>query len=559
MDRDRRERDITLVESFGPARAQAPGRGDPRPAYEVPSLALDHLASTATDRVQRHVISNNAGDTLSLYKDACHFKEDVMNSINVVLGPPGCGKSTYLLMRAIACKGRYLFACPTINLIDEQFKYLRAAAPNIPVRPVHSRNGQKGKVIRQLDALPNDFALFDHVVAFVTHETLMDADLSKFAGWHLFIDEAPQAVNCGKLNLATGWEAFEQMYTLEAVPGAEWSRVCAKKSSPSWKDVKQDSLWRTHGDFIKQVARPHGVHIRATKWGEGRDRDLEWFSMWSPLALGSFETISVAGAGYLNSIGYKALKAIHPTLVHATHDLGAHRSAQPSITIRYFTKSHKGSTAYWNNSEGRWCLVQVQNWLSANVPSLGFWSGNEVVRDSFEHRMPGVMALPKVAGLNLYREATSCALIYSSKALPEDQTLQQVFDLSAYEIYSAREGEDLIQFVMRGAIRNADFGGQYDIYLYSLDQAEHLRDALFDCGFTNVELTAVPEAGIMDVARPGASRVAALTPSEAAARIERRRANSRRSSAKLRAKKANKPKPPKAQGNTRSAVEARVQ
>lgn len=482
-----------------------------------------------------------------------------MNSIHAVLGPPGCGKSTYLLQQALGSKGRYLFACPTINLIDEQYKHIHSEAPNIPVRPIHSRNGQRGKITRQLDALPTDFALFDHVVAFVTHETLMDADLSKFAGWQLYIDEAPQAVSCGKLNLGTGWEAFEQMYSLEPVPGAEWSRVRAKKSMSSWKDVKKDSLWRDHADFMKHVQRPHGVHIRASKWSEGKNRELEWFSMWSPLALGSFETVSVAGAGYLNSIGYKALKAIHPALLHTTHNLGAQRSAQPNITIRYFTNSHRGSTTHWSNSEGRWCLVQVQNWMSAHVRSLGFWSGNQVVRDSFEHRMPGVMALPKVAGLNLYREATSCAFIYSSKALPEDQTLQQIFDLSADEIYAAREGEDLIQFVMRGAIRNPDFGGQYDIYVYSLDQGEHLRDALLHCGFTNVELVGISDAGIMEVTRSGGKRVAALTPSEAEARVERRRANSRRSSAKLRAKKAEKLKLPKAQGNTPSAVEARGQ
>lgn len=51
MDRDRRERDISPIESFGPARAQAPGHGDPRPAYEVPSLTLDHLACKVTDQI----------------------------------------------------------------------------------------------------------------------------------------------------------------------------------------------------------------------------------------------------------------------------------------------------------------------------------------------------------------------------------------------------------------------------------------------------------------------------------------------------------------------------
>ncbi|WP_206749931.1 hypothetical protein, partial [Salmonella enterica] len=35
------------------------------------------------------------------------------------------------------------------------------------------------------------------------------------------------------------------------------------------------------------------------------------------------------------------------------------------------------------------------------------------------------------------------------------------------QIERAREEEDVLQFVMRGAIRKRDFGGDYDIYLYT--------------------------------------------------------------------------------------------
>ncbi|WP_152980343.1 hypothetical protein [Tsuneonella troitsensis] len=423
-------------------------------------------------------------------------------------------------------------------MIEEQYGRVRHSAPLLPVRQVHSRNGRKGRVARQLADLPADVAPLDDVIAFVTHETMMDCDLSGFAGWNLCIDEAPQSLACGMLSLASGWHAFDQRYSLTPLSGSDWSRVRAEAAAEPWAKVKQDSIWANHMDFNKHVHRPHGVYVQAADWREGRDRALPWFSMWSPLAQSAFATVSIAGAGYLSSIGYRALVSVEPNLVVQRHVIDAPRTAQPHITINYFTDSHSGSTTFWATSEGRRCLVQVQNWLSANVRDLQFWSGNEVVRNSFEHRIPGTMADPKVAGLNIYRAATSCAFIYSSKPVPEDAAMQDIFEISGADIYAAREGEDLVQFAMRGAIRNADYEGCYDVYVYSREQAEFLRASLLGSGFTKVDVNPLDEAGLMEVERPKGARTSQLTPAQAAERVERRRANSRRSSAKNRVKKS---------------------
>jgi hypothetical protein len=77
-----------------------------------------------------------------------------------------------------------------------------------------------------------------------------------------------------------------------------------------------------------------------------------------------------------------------------------------------------------------------------------------------------------------------------------------LFGTSGEQIKRARETEDMIQFVMRGAIRRPDFGGRYDVYLYDLQQAEALRSYLEETGVTgHVELIPEIDAGIMDVQR----------------------------------------------------------
>ena len=138
-------------------------------------------------------------------------------------------------------------------------------------------------------------------------------------------------------------------------------------------------------------------------------------------------------------------------------------------------------------------------------------------------RMKATFINPLVAGLNKHRDATACAMIFSSKATDEDQPLMGVFHLSKDDIQRAREDEAIAQFVMRGAIRNLDFGGAYKIYLYSEKQAERLRDRLLGIGFTAVALSPLEEVGIMDVERSGRSN-AEPTDEDKKAKLDERRA-----------------------------------
>jgi hypothetical protein len=113
----------------------------------------------------------------------------------------------------------------------------------------------------------------------------------------------------------------------------------------------------------------------------------------------------------------------------------------------------------------------VCDYLGSNVPGLGFWSGNAEVLKLMEWRLPGESVKPKVAGQNRWRDLTTCALIYSSGETEDDRPLVDMFGLTEDQIRRAREDEDILQFVMRGALRKTDFEGVFHAYLYTEEQA----------------------------------------------------------------------------------------
>ena len=113
---------------------------------------------------------------------------------------------------------------------------------------------------------------------------------------------------------------------------------------------------------------------------------------------------------------------------------------------------------------------------------------------------------PNAEGINILMHHTSCAYIYSSKALPSDAPLIDVLKLKPKDIERAREIEDIIQFVCRGDLRNPNATGDYHVYLYDLYQAQALADYLTEHEFGTVELVPIEEAGLLDMHRPGRGR-----------------------------------------------------
>ena len=461
----------------------------------------------------------------------------MMVNVEVLTGPPGSGKSTQMMQEVADNPGRYLWAAPIIDLIDEQVPRLREMAVNADVLALHSQAKIKGGVSRNIADLAQDYIDDRHVGAFITHEGLLSADAASFEGWHVRIDETPNAVSSGILQIQHSVDLFKANYRLEPMAGSEWSLVVPIDRSKNWSHLKQDDFAKSLANFHTLASGSRGVIIDLKEWEEARGRSgVEWLSIWTPAALSACASVTLTGAGYFKSLAYRVTEAAFSDQVHHTRTPAQNsvRTGQPRVRIHYFTHAHRGTTTLWGKSTGRACLVPVCDWLVGNLPELGYWSGNDVVQILFEHRVPGQMVKPKLAGLNSLRDYRSCAFIYSSKAVAADKPLKHVFNLTDADILAARETEDIIQFVFRGAIRNPAYDGPYDIYLYHLDQAESVEKAMIDYGFFNVEVVAIPDSPIMEMKVARAAPEATL---DVAAKWETKKAQQRDRSQRYRDKK----------------------
>lgn len=422
--------------------------------------------------------------------------------IEVLYGAPGAGKSIALRDEALGVSGLYLFCLPTIPLIKEQAKAYRELRPDQRIEIIEARSGEGGgrsKVQRQLDDARAKLATegTTHAVVFMTHESMMACDLSGFVDWHIRIDEVPNAVQTGKVTIGTrdSQNFFRNSFTLDPV-GDGWAHAKLNNAQANWKDRAGDALLARLGDFFKLAARPQGAYVNVQSWTNVKE--FQWVSLWSPTLLQHASSLKIAAAAYLDSLGYLAAKEWWGDEIAVTETkIGAPRSGWPTIRVHYFTEGHEGTSKFWGTSEGRKMIKAVCDYLGEHVADIGFWSGNEEVRNLMEWRVGGVLTRPKVAGSNEYRDLRSCAFIYSSKPLPGDEALSgPLFRMSKADILAAREDEDIHQFVMRGVIRNETYDGDYDCYVYSKRQAEALATKLGAIA-RSVELIAVEEAGLL--------------------------------------------------------------
>jgi hypothetical protein len=402
------------------------------------------------------------------------------------------------------------------------------------------------------DALIRPTSRDAHIAVLATHEALFGIDPARLDGVHVAIDEVPDcAVLSGQFIGLTASYALERLYDLSPIGGSSsWSSVSVRPGAELVAPAARAAESKDLAAFLKAASHPaRATLVDISEWEDARIvcRHVRWWSVWTPMTLRQAASVSIAGAGFQRSLLFHACRAIHggdlifePQKCATTID-----RAQPEVTIAYFA-GHRGSTEWWASDAGSRCLVQVSRYLEG-VGFQGYWSCNEAIRPYFLHRIGGEACSPRMSGTNSLRQHHECCMIYSNKARAEDAAVLDALGLDREAITQAREHEDLVQFTMRGAIRDPSFGGRYLIYVYSEDQAEALRAELVETGITDrVELKAIVEAGILDVRRPTAARCAAteptsVTPTRAAIlreqQLERDRLRARKRRATMRAQR----------------------
>lgn len=438
--------------------------------------------------------------------------------ITILSGPPGCQKTHTMLREMLDTRNRYLLAAPRIDLIEEHADWLRTEAQNrgasFRVEVVHGRQGRSDVGRRIADAC-RTLSAEEHVALLITHEALLRLDLAPFVDadsrWHARIDEFPDALASGIFRAPAAAQYLEQVYELAPSTAEGWWQVRLKPDAPAPNALMRDTHLSGLVAFDKRARSAiGGVLVNVGDWRDAtlKGRTVKWYSAWTPALLKDFDSVALAGANFWSSLcGLASQRLDENRVSYQERRLAADRSrGKPSVLIRYFAREHVGSTAWWADGDGKRCLNRVIRHLMAET-DLGFYSGNSLVMEYAAGWLDHAEAVaPKQAGTNSLIHHTSCAFIYSNKAQDADAPIREALGFTTADIQRARETEDLIQFVMRGAIRDPAFSGVYRVYLYDEAQALVLRDYLLATGVTDdVRAEAVEEAGILDQIRPEAS------------------------------------------------------
>ncbi|MDN3625866.1 hypothetical protein [Methylobacterium isbiliense] len=353
-----------------------------------------------------------------------------------------------------------------------------------------------------------------------THEALVSLDPDLLADWHISIDELiDTSVACGSFSASTSWSALARQYRLEPSGDTRWWRVMTRE------DVEPLSLGEINRGASDQIAfhrlirRGRPVYVDQPEWEQARlaGQRVSWWSLWTVAELFGCASITLASSSFSSSLMGMAHQHLHGEAIRFREErVGMDQlRARPLVRLHYYTR-HRGSTTWWQTHEGSRCLVQISRHLE-QIAFAGYWSCNSTTQLAFLHRLRGRWCEPKLSGTNRLRDNAACAYIYSSKAQASDAPILELLGLDRAAVTRAREHEDVFQFVMRGALRDPSYDGEYDVYLYSEDQALALQRSLMASGITDrVETIAVEEAGILSVVRPEAR-----SPSTKASRDER--------------------------------------
>jgi hypothetical protein len=374
--------------------------------------------------------------------------------ITILKGPPGSQKTRTMLTEILQAPGKYLVALPRVDLMKEQSEFLKARAAELKIplpdiRLVH--NDCPGNVPNQMKAAARDFADAHHAVVFITHEGLRIGDLTQFADWHARIDEIPDTIVSGSFKAGAAHHHLAPIYNLVPVDDGNWWHVEPNAGGLQTNEVLNDTAVKALAHFHKAVRSQSGVFVDIGDWRDvkGQGRDVQWWSLWTPLALEKAESVKIACAGFEHSLCYHVMKSWFSDRVTFEDQIvgGNAPRAQPGVRIHYFTEGHTGTTEFWDTSDGRGCLNKIARYLE-KIGGVGYWSGNEYVQKYMEHWFPGTPVKPKLAGTNSLIEHTSCAMIYSNKPQKGDEAIPEIFGLSKADIKEAREIEDVVQFVI---------------------------------------------------------------------------------------------------------------
>lgn len=469
------------------------------------------------------------------------------NSIHITVdeSKPGSGKTFNAINRMSSFPGRYLFVTERKESIHsvandcKKFAHLRGRhllvwpldADNLP--PTHT------SVREAVENVPQRFRNQVHVVAVISHSAFMMCDLGDFRGWHAIIDEIPSVLTIQEVQTFKDEAFFRDHYTLQKLDGYEgWSVVgqTPKGKRLTSRHLYQDDSHRHLRSFHQRVIES-SVVCNLTEWSEmGTACETDhgklapvwiWGSLFTLSALKAFETITILGYRFRDSLSCKLLvsAAARDGLGTSWNVIASSRPVpwqSRSVRIVYFS-GRTASKYHLTSASGREHLSRIDAYLAVHMSPQSIWSTRSAYMGSFKKLPTTNCQKPRQAGSNEFASCNEAAIIYSAKASPNVRGLLSTHGVDEAAWTSTNEFETILQFVTRTSLRDPHSTAPVTLYVYDKAQAGYVAERLGV--LSHIDLTVEPvDLGVDTAQRARGPKVKILSEKEIAERKDRKRA-----------------------------------
>lgn len=451
--------------------------------------------------------------------------------------PAGQGKTTRAIEALCRSKCKAVFITERKNSFDEVENEMRRIAAGFGTHPlirhVHGETENRGgSVAKEIERLPEHYAVCDHIIVIATHAALMRSDFSAFAGWRMVIDEVPAFLDFEEKRTHLDVDFFERHYALEHVID-KWHAVTlteegAKVSVP---DVRADDSHNHLGVFharVTEASRPEAKRVvlsNISDWREMADQKVQWCwaSVFSLRELEAFDRVELLGNRFLSDIGSILTRWLEVEEVawEALPPLGKTRQfAHRRVNIHYFT-DRDSSKSVFGSVEGKAALKVIGAHLASVLPKgHSIWTANQT-SDRKAPTPKALLALPEMdyltprqAGTNRHMGVSHAAAIYSAKPSPNMLSLLAALGIDTDAWKLSVEFETILQFMTRTSVRSPGNATPVELWVFDRGQAEYLKNYFDASPHTTATIARVPIAIDLTPKSKGGRPVTVRSPEE---------------------------------------------
>lgn len=392
--------------------------------------------------------------------------------INYSNSRPGSGKTFDTLKRIATSPGKYLYAVDRIDVFNERRMLIQRLSTSNDLRIVELNSEISNNVRQDVFDTPSAYANDSHVVAICTHEALMSSDLSHYRGWKLCIDEIPNAWIHHEVSTKVSKGVLARYFTIRKSRDKGGAYRISVKQNMDIQALAEDSFLNEIMPLYK-AAKNGKAYCAIASFDEADKWD--WWSFWNFKELEVFETVSIVGNAFEESLTFKLMQSQGVQLRKFT--IPEFTSYKPhNLIIRYFDENNRATSYFFKSPIGKDALKAVGRYLQKQ--NIDIWSCNHKKLGVDYTKLIGVKngkLFPSVAGSNAYAAYTSAAFIFSAKPGKTEMGRLQAMGIEFEDVVRSREIEPMIQFVTRLSIRNPDDDRDCTFFVYDKTQAEAIK------------------------------------------------------------------------------------